>query len=860
MIIAKLRRPDGVYELHMERVEAFSVPKVGEGLDLVGQYVERVVPLDLERSKALYPELVEALLAVEAGVFEPSLLEHVREVVDHTIPERAAFSKGLAWPRLEKEAKKIAPTAAHPRGFRGTKAQPPVPMSPKPFDLFPYLDGGVHEAGVFTALLGFGPLDLVRMKGWSAENVEAFAKLPADFHRHFGWHLQIVDWKQAAWLVPLYWDLNLREETSLKRLIAMMLHRDGLTRRLSWVESMRVLTPARRTAFAELLFELRVGTDTEGELEPMVARLDQLCTDDNFRSRAHYLLSQPWDVTIAGEVLAQIELLNDFYPRGTLSEVEPSVGGALAVHSVMVLLQDAEDDWAGTGYCALLLETCGDFDGFVGLLTDFPLEVMGADVAYTFLSLITSQQYLDCGWRATEEKWAWMRKHVSGWARSVIDVEPEYRCKYLRYLSQFLWEWDSPVDLQCRLGPTVAWATRLCSRPFLEEAVGVYALSRIPQLLWSSIIDALEAPDAALLSLEKVARRDNDDSLTGFGLLALALSAPDLVLTGLRSGSGALAATAKTLGSARRADGIRIVGDVCGGALFKLDPSARSTEQLVRVLLSDGPRSAQSLISRKVRQHFEGEVALSEAQVARVGSRIRESWSDILLGCVADAVSSRLAERSGVVSATPSPKEVHALRMVFAAEGNRRMLRKILKSHFAGERDFINKHPINLGWLNQHPRLQGSAWCEGFKYTHESHDLGWLTITLEQDPLEVLRMGTYVGTCLGLGGSFAHSAAAIMMDGNKHVAYCKDRKGVVLARQLLVMSEDEELWCFEVYPTESSDELVNLFSSFDRALAASMGVSVFDPEANDDSDAEDRILPLLSSEWWNDHPIQVPGE
>ena len=66
-------------------------------------------------------------------------------------------------------------------------------------------------------------------------------------------------------------------------------------------------------------------------------------------------------------------------------------------------------------------------------------------------------------------------------------------------------------------------------------------------------------------------------------------------------------------------------------------------------------------------------------------------------------------------------------------------------------------------------------------------------IRLEQDPLEVLKMGTYVGSCLGLGGGLTYSAAAALLDVNKQVLYARDEQGTVIARQLVAISDDNQL-------------------------------------------------------------------
>jgi len=45
-----------------------------------------------------------------------------------------------------------------------------------------------------------------------------------------------------------------------------------------------------------------------------------------------------------------------------------------------------------------------------------------------------------------------------------------------------------------------------------------------------------------------------------------------------------------------------------------------------------------------------------------------------------------------------------------------------------------------------------------------------------------------------------YSAAAVVLDVNKQVVYARNRRGSVIARQLLALSEDDRLVAYDVYP------------------------------------------------------------
>ena len=96
-------------------------------------------------------------------------------------------------------------------------------------------------------------------------------------------------------------------------------------------------------------------------------------------------------------------------------------------------------------------------------------------------------------------------------------------------------------------------------------------------------------------------------------------------------------------------------------------------------------------------------------------------------------------------------------------------------------------------------------------------------------------MGTYVGSCLGLGGGFSYSAAAALLDINKQVLYARNEQGAVIARQLLAISDKDELVPFAVYPESAAPSVQRAFDRYDTELASALGIARVDPtQAYDD--------------------------
>lgn len=146
--------------------------------------------------------------------------------------------------------------------------------------------------------------------------------------------------------------------------------------------------------------------------------------------------------------------------------------------------------------------------------------------------------------------------------------------------------------------------------------------------------------------------------------------------------------------------------------------------------------------------------------------------------------------------------------------------------------------------MRRHGGIDAQRWYDGVEIAVTLDDGEQVRLALEQDPLEVLKLGSYVGSCVGLGGSQSYSAIAVLLDANKQVVYARNARGRVLARQLIALSEKTELVVFAVYP-ESAKALIPAFRKFDNTFARHLGVPLCRT-----SDYE--IALILAQDWWDD--------
>lgn len=160
-----------------------------------------------------------------------------------------------------------------------------------------------------------------------------------------------------------------------------------------------------------------------------------------------------------------------------------------------------------------------------------------------------------------------------------------------------------------------------------------------------------------------------------------------------------------------------------------------------------------------------------------------------------------LREAWGISVPALTPAWRDAVRFWLVVDDNRELLGRLLreasaapgadvKLAFAANRAWVTKAQAQLriaAWLA--PRRQELV-VEGAAYV----------VTLEDDPLEVLRMGIPFGTCLALEtGCNAASTVLNAVDANKRVVYVRGSGGKVVARKLIAITKDHRLVGYNLY-------------------------------------------------------------
>lgn len=166
-----------------------------------------------------------------------------------------------------------------------------------------------------------------------------------------------------------------------------------------------------------------------------------------------------------------------------------------------------------------------------------------------------------------------------------------------------------------------------------------------------------------------------------------------------------------------------------------------------------------------------------------------------------------------VPSLTPAWRD--AVRFWLVVDDNRALLGRLLReASTAPGRDVKHAFPKNAEWISAaRSRMNVDAWLAPRRRDIVVPKSGAeqkstrFVLAIEEDPLEVLRMGIPFGTCLALeSGCNAASTVLNAIEANKRVLYVRNANGSVVARKLLAISKTANLIGYNLYIAVSGAE------------------------------------------------------
>lgn len=793
-------------------------------------------PLDA-LDPALFPEKAQLRAAWEAlGHFsEPAAgtRAHLHLTLAETVPGRP-FPETLPPVTLgpEMQKQRVKPTAAHPRAYQGTKYKPMKEKMPLPTDLRPALCGAMR-------------LDLL------TEAEEAHSAAAARLPELFRISLYPLVRRQAAvelsGALALYWALGLDHDPERLAAAAYLFSLQSGPNTGAWCRLVAASLEEQRTPLLHLLIASGAYTVSAQDLPPsLTEQLAEVLSGADPLYRAYWLLHglttgiAP-DYLVAGFRLADAYEINYAFHNVTRSGCFP----AQAVSDLWRHLAPADGFYPGSAL--MLWRQCGEQEGLGELIKAVNWAQYSPDVAYRYHRLFSDRSWDDLTPKERAVKWPVVREQ-RGAIEALLQVVPEdYQRKCLLHLEEYLWQWDSPAELTANLPTAYALTQRLCGPPFGRNSDPSQVLTDFLAELAPPLRERFRnAPDASFRRLEEACRRDNDTRLIGCGTYTLTRTLPDFSVRCFEAYPALLLKVAKLLGCLPLPVRDAVAAPFCASPLFMAGVAALPLTDAAGLVETHRDPQAFHPIPPKLREHLAGTRTLTPAALASAAAQMGKQALRTGLEMLEQAAL-RTLEEGYAVEAGAEPVR-HALQMERLADDNRRTLRKFLRAYWGGRPRYIEDHPQTRRWLAAHPRVDLGVWLRGAPYQRELVGLGLITLAVEQDPLEALKLGTYVGSCLGLGGIFTHSAAAVVLDINKQVIYARDARGTVLARQLVALAEDNRLVCFSVYPLGVKPELAVLFAEYDRLMSQALGLPLYDANSSEDY----TIARILSHAWWDD--------
>lgn len=248
------------------------------------------------------------------------------------------------------------------------------------------------------------------------------------------------------------------------------------------------------------------------------------------------------------------------------------------------------------------------------------------------------------------------------------------------------------------------------------------------------------------------------------------------------------------------------------------------------------------------------------ARLARLTARLELAIAttrfDRWHAALAVAVDAAIADGFALATAAPpwlfDPRYRKVLAGLVDLDGDiRRLARELLVARTGPPPWDLRDRPWNRRWLTRMAArgVDLGPWLDGIGPRAAGTGVGRLTLTLEDDPLEVLRMGEHYRTCLSPGDVNYFAAVVNAADVNKRVIYGRTDDGQVLARCLIGLTDTGGIVTFNCYSHGRLGTATEV-AAFIAELAARMGAVVV---------PRGEIRPLATGRWYDDGPRDLTG-
>jgi hypothetical protein len=244
-------------------------------------------------------------------------------------------------------------------------------------------------------------------------------------------------------------------------------------------------------------------------------------------------------------------------------------------------------------------------------------------------------------------------------------------------------------------------------------------------------------------------------------------------------------------------------------------------------------------------------------RLERLRAKLDRAWGHAVLERWESALDARLPqalrELLGIDVVPAWLKDPRPLSLLAAASrlsgARRRLALRLFRLRCGPPPWDLRDAPQNRRFLESLPHLDWSPWLDGVGTREVKIAAGRLLyFALEDDPLEIFRMGAHFRTCLSPGSMNYFSVFTNAADINKRLLYARDapgKTGKVVGRCLLALTAPGELLRFEAYCHEGGVDFSQACSDFADDLARRMGAR---------RSASGEVPTLVASAWYDDGP------
>jgi hypothetical protein len=503
-------------------------------------------------------------------------------------------------------------------------------------------------------------------------------------------------------------------------------------------------------------------------------------------------------------------------------------------------------------------EKCGELDGLINIIISMNWQDYEKDVAekylYFYLFIIDCFDKTEVEISEQKNKWKFIQGRVNLIDTLLKEIAPDYQKKVIEDLRQYYWYWDKIEELNLYIPSAHIIIQRLAKSPFSKSTNGdgAWTIAHIINYLKPQECQIfINAPDASFSRLEQACRLENDARLIPKGIAAISKHLSAFTLQCFIDFPNKLFKLGKLLGSFSKPVALSVVKTFSQHPIMTENIALLPLKEACEFIDCQCNDKFSNPIPRKIRDYLRGQISLKEGQINRAWGLIEKNIQLTQLEILENTILQALKREFNV---NPHQEDIkHALAMLGSIDDNFRPFRKFLKAYWENnDSNYLLNHPLSQSWLKQHPAMATkiNLWMQGITCSYSVEEFGTIEIKLETQPLEVLKMGTYVGSCLGLGGICSYSAVAVLLNINKQVLYARNQKGTIIARQLIAISESEELVCFYIYPHNIHTHIKSIFYEYNIMFANALGLTLYQdsPDKNNTYD----IVNIISQSWWDD--------